>query len=104
MSHLARGRRLSTSLGAAITQSVQAVPRVAFQAGCSLAYLASQAGIQYRDEYGGDKAAALPAEPLCITGTPDAGMLPLIALARTGCATSCSWSVVQQAVHTPSIT
>ena len=75
MSTLARGRHLCSNSGAALHESVRAVPRVAFQAGCSLADLASQAGNNQRDEHGGDQAFALPAEPMCITGTPMAGML-----------------------------
>ena len=70
MSYLAPGRRLCASAGAALDQSVRAVPRVAFQAACSLADLASQAGVHIGDEQCGDKAVALPAEPLCVTGTP----------------------------------
>ena len=75
MSYLAQGRRLCTSAGTALDQSVRAVPRITFQAGCSLADLASQAGVSTGDEHCGDKAFVLPAEPLCITGMPLAGML-----------------------------
>lgn len=89
MPYLGPGRLLCTSAGAALDQSVRAVPRVAFQVGCSLADLAFQAGLHVGDEHCGDKALALPAEPLCITGMPFAGMLQVDATVMSGCAPSC---------------
>ena len=68
------GRRCLSALAWAPTPAAQAVPRVEFRAGWSLADLAAQAGVPRSDAGPADPAQpALPDRPLLITGALGAG-------------------------------